>query len=89
MRHRTSAYWPTRIMLAVGLIGTVTAVAGALVLMLAATPMFGPEPTVLGLPNRVVVAALGGAVAVFGLGWMVRIYRANPEPDRRSWRYRR
>jgi len=23
-----------------------------------------------------------------GLAWMVRIYRADPEPDSRSWRYR-
>lgn len=32
------------------------------------------------------VAALG---AIGGLVWMIRIYRADPEPDQRAWRYRR
>jgi hypothetical protein len=25
---------------------------------------------------------------LFGLGWMIRIYRADPEPDEPTWRYR-
>ena len=30
-----------------------------------------------------------GAVGyLIGLGWMVRIYRADPEPDEPTWRYR-
>ncbi len=36
-------------------------------------------------------AALPWAAAagyLFGLGWMIRIYRADPEPDRGTWRYR-
>jgi cytochrome c biogenesis protein CcdA len=33
-----------------------------------------------------VVAGL--ASYFLGLAWMVRIYRADPEPDSRSWRYR-
>jgi hypothetical protein len=32
-----------------------------------------------------VVAIVGVSV---GLVWMIRIYRANPEPDQRAWRYR-
>jgi hypothetical protein len=32
------------------------------------------------------IVALAG-VAV-GLVWMIRIYRADPEPDQRAWRYR-
>jgi hypothetical protein len=31
---------------------------------------------------------IGFVMYVLGLGWMVRIYRAEPEPDARSWRYR-
>ena len=43
-------------------------------------PMFAtPEP-----PIRL----LGFALANLGLVWMVRIYRANPEPDQHAWRYR-
>jgi hypothetical protein len=36
-------------------------------------------------------AALPWACAagyLFGLGWMIRIYRADPEPDDPTWRYR-
>jgi len=88
MRHRTPAYWPTRILLVVGSIGTIIVFALAPMLVLAEPSMFGPEPTVLGLPNRVVIAGLGVAVAVFGLLWMVRIFRG-PRDKPPSWRYRR
>ena len=30
----------------------------------------------------------GPAIYLIGLGWMIRIYRANPEPDETTWRYR-
>jgi len=88
MKHRTPAYWPARILLGVGISATVTVFALALTQMLAQPPMFGVEPTVLGLPNRVVGAALAAAVAVGGLVWMFHISRgARDEPP--AWRYRR
>ena len=88
MRHRTPAYWPTRILLVVGFIATVIACALALTMMRAEPTMFGPEaPTVLGLPNRVLVPAVGVAVAVFGFVWMLCIFRG-PRDEPRSWRYR-
>jgi hypothetical protein len=31
---------------------------------------------------------VGIASYFLGLGWMIWIYRADPEPDARSWRYR-
>ena len=31
---------------------------------------------------------VGAAGFLIGLAWMVRIYRADPEPDQRGWRYR-
>ncbi len=31
---------------------------------------------------------VGVAGYIFGLTWMIRIYRADPEPDERTWRYR-
>ena len=34
------------------------------------------------------IELVGIAMAVLGLLWMVRIYRANPEPDQHAWRYR-
>ena len=75
MKHRPPAQWPTRILLVVGILATAIASALALTLMLAEPPMFGPEPTVLGLPARIMVPVLGVTVAIFGLVWMVRIVR--------------
>jgi hypothetical protein len=87
MKQRTPAYWPTRSLLVVGSIATVITVAMALVVMLAEPPMFGPEPTFLGLPNRVVISLTGVAAAIVGLAWMVRIFRG-PRDEPAAWRYR-
>jgi hypothetical protein len=87
VKHRTPAYWPTRILLVVGIIATVIVLALALTLMLAEPPMFGVEPTFLGLPNRAVEAALAAGVAGFGFVWMVRIFRG-PRDEPPLWRYR-
>jgi hypothetical protein len=46
-------------------------------------PMLYSEPWPVTLVPFVALA-----LYILGLGWMVRIYRADPEPDRRSWRYR-
>jgi hypothetical protein len=81
MKRRTPAYWPTRILLVVGFIATVVASALALTLMLAEPPMFGPEPTFLGLPNHVVVALVGLGPVLVGFAWMLRIFLgARDEP---------
>ena len=34
------------------------------------------------------LTGLGFAGFLIGFVWMVRIYRVNPEPDQRAWRYR-
>ena len=39
-------------------------------------------------PLAVVVPGAGVVGFVIGLGWMVRILRADPEPDAKAWRYR-
>jgi hypothetical protein len=46
-------------------------------------PMFGPPWYAVALPWAAAVGYLTG------LCWMVRIYRADPEPDEPIWRYRR
>ena len=33
-------------------------------------------------------SALGGVGVIVGLVWMVRIHRADPEPEQHAWRYR-
>jgi hypothetical protein len=35
-----------------------------------------------------VITALGVVGPIVGLVWMIRIYRADPEPDQHAWRYR-
>lgn len=34
------------------------------------------------------LAPAGLIGVLIGLVWMIRIYRADPEPDQRAWRYR-
>ncbi len=85
--ERTPAYWPTRILLAVGFVAAAIEVALAFTLILAAPPMFGSEPTALGLPYRVVQGLVGVAAAMIGLVWMIRIFRG-PRDQPPRWRYR-
>ncbi|MEK6719923.1 MAG: hypothetical protein AABZ33_04535 [Chloroflexota bacterium] len=40
------------------------------------------------LTGQMVTSGFGIAGIIFGLVWMVRIYRADPEPDQRNWLYR-
>jgi hypothetical protein len=49
-------------------------------------PMGGPifEPSLSGW----ILPGLGVLGILLGLAWMVRIFRADPEPDSSAWRYR-
>jgi hypothetical protein len=81
-------YWPTRVLLVAGILWTA-------VVILVARPVIFPMPCfgcgsnryVLGLPGDVLVGALGVVLAVFGLVWMLRIFRG-PGDDPPPWRYR-
>ncbi|MEW6225243.1 MAG: hypothetical protein AB1627_11500 [Chloroflexota bacterium] len=95
MKHRTPAYWPTRVMLAVGILATaavvVLAAAVAGIGPLAQGPCFGcDDPEVFGLTLRasVVQAAVAVGLALFGLVWMLRIFRG-PRDEPPAWRHRR
>jgi len=88
--ERTPAYWPTRIMLAVGIVATAAVLALAWMapgLPGLGDPMFGVPATVLGLPVRVVGDAAAVAASLVGLVWMVRVFRGPRERPTR-WRYR-
>lgn len=87
MWHRTPAYWTTRILLAVGFIATVTAVALTFVILMGQGPMFDPRPAVLGLPANIVVALVGLVPVLVGFAWMLRIFRG-PRDAPTPWRYR-
>ncbi len=86
MKHRTPAYWPTRVLLVASILATVAVVLCARLLI--DPPCFGCEhPNVLGLPSNVVNTALAVGLAVFGLVWMIRICRG-PRDEPPPWRYR-
>jgi putative copper export protein len=54
--------------------------------------LFVAAPNTMGGGPSTAVKALilaGAGAMLFGLAWMWRILRADPEPDSRSWRYRR
>ena len=85
--NRTPAYWPARIMLAVG-IGATLAVVLLAPLLLAPHGMTDDRPQVLGLPANAVWAAVVVGLAVVGLLWMIRIYRGSSE-ESSNWRHRR
>jgi hypothetical protein len=49
----------------------------------------GPSPMFDARPWYAHVLPWAGAIGyLIGLGWMIRIYRADPEPEEASWRYR-
>jgi hypothetical protein len=85
--EKAAAYWPARIMLAVGIVAVLLSIGGAWVLLSAPPPMSGEPTSVPGLPNRLVVIVVALAVEVVGLAWMVRIFRG-PRDEPPLWRYR-
>jgi hypothetical protein len=86
MSHGTRAYWPTRIILAIGVIATAVAALGVNVLL--TNRCFScAYPNVLGVPADVLMPVLGFVLAVVGLVWMVRIFRG-PRDEPPDWRYR-
>jgi hypothetical protein len=79
MNRRTPAYWPTRIMLAVG----IAAVLLAGVTLLLEPSFMGDRPRMVESPF--VLAAF--LIMVLGLVWMIRIFRG-PRDEPPDWRYR-
>ena len=84
----TRAYWPTRIILAVGIGGAVIALVFAAA-ALSVGPCFGCDrpPALLGVRADVLLPAVGVVLAVVGLVWLVRIFRG-PRDEPPAWRYR-
>jgi len=77
VERRTPAYWPTRIMLAVGLIATVAVVLlASLETWLLECFSCGPT-NVLGVPSSILQAGIAVGLAVAGLVWMLRIVRGS------------
>ncbi len=85
MKHATPAYGWTRIILSIGFFFTAVVVLGVGPLT---AVCFGCDyPEVFGLPSNVVLAALAVGLAVFGLVWMLRIFRG-PRDEPPAWRHR-
>jgi hypothetical protein len=83
--NSAAAYWPTRIMLAIGILATAAVV---LATRLVIDPLMSDgRETVFGWPSNVVLAAVGVGLPVFGLIWMLRIFRGTRD-EPQDWRYR-
>lgn len=72
----------------------VLALDGILALLFASAPSgMGPmsfdSPSLIGLPLGLLIAAIGSAIHLVGLAWMVRIIRADPEAHASWWRFDR
>ena len=88
MRPRTSpAYWPMRILLAIGLASVAVIVLWGVVTSIpvigGASVDVGPVPIDIGIFYRVIAVA----VPVMGLVWMIRTFRG-PRDEPPPWRYR-
>jgi hypothetical protein len=77
-----AAHRLSRILLAVTIAMPLFLLAGLVLQPGGPTPMFNSPWYADPLPWA------GAAAYVVGLGWMIRIYRADPEPGERTWRYR-
>lgn len=63
-------------------------VRAASIALLISVCLFVVRPAVVYGFQPLLVELVGIAGAVVGLAWMVRIYRADPEPAKHTWRYR-
>jgi hypothetical protein len=84
MKYRTSAYWPTRVMLASAFL---LPVAAALIWCAAPQPIGPPmyeDPMPWAGPALI---AVGVALWLVGVVWMLRIFRG-PRDEPPPWRYR-
>lgn len=66
----------------------VIAIAGTPVLIASAPGPMGGGPMMEPSPWSYAHLVVAGVGIVVGLVWMIRIYRADPEPDQHAWRYR-
>ena len=82
----TRGQWGRKIALAEIALAIAAVIAVGFLFLMAPTihqPMFEREFWVADA-----LLALGVFGLIVGFGWMIRIYRATPEPDPRIWRYR-
>ena len=90
--ERTWAWWATRIEFAIAIGAVLVAVLWLLVLGGVNSPTFtGNDPIRLGtllLPGWLSISIAALLAALFGVAWMIRIYRNLREPEPPSWRYR-
>ena len=88
---RTFEYWPTRILLCLGVMGTVLVVGFAITFAFPPAMMGGDHTMAaigpLSVPQTAVVGFVAGVMALTGLVWQVRVFRGQRETPP-AWRYR-
>jgi len=87
----TPAWWPTRILLAIG-IGAVLTIGFGVWFGNQGGFRYGEGVTddrvsLLGLPSDVLILVIAFLAALVGLAWMIRIFRG-PRDEPPRWRYR-
>jgi hypothetical protein len=91
MKHRSPAYWPTRILLVVG-IAAVAAIGLGLLAPIIPEGFSDPRPAVilgpLEIPAAVFISVVWFVLPVVGLIWMVRVFRGPREDEPPPWRHR-
>jgi hypothetical protein len=70
------------------LVIAVVLVALAIFVWVAAPAFMGGEPEVAGIPTSTLSMVIGAIVALVGLVWMWRIYKAPTRFESARWRYR-
>jgi hypothetical protein len=90
--RRAPGWWPTRILLAVGIVSVVVIGVGLLACGGLQAGISDPRPALslgpLLIPQSVAISIAAFVVPLFGLLWMFRIYRG-PRDEPQPWRHRR
>jgi len=89
--EHTYGYWPVRIMLYLGVMGTILSVGFAIMMAIPAPYMGGDHTTAvigpLTVPQTAIVSLVAAAMAIVGLVWQIRIFRGE-RIHTPAWRYR-
>ncbi len=81
------ASWPTRILLALAIIGSAIPVAAVLWSLFSIPAWIDDGRALFGLPGRLVVSVLAGGIALAGLIWTINIF-LGPDDEPPPWRFR-
>ncbi len=89
-RNPLPGWWPSRILLAIGIVSVVMILLGLLASFGPPSGLDESRPVAFGplsIPTRIAIPIAGLAAALAGLIWMIRIFRG-PSDEPPPWRFR-